>query len=77
MTAHEYLKYLRDRIPLPLTPETMKRADKKPSNSELARWLTARSVRINSVLPQPGDEIALPVRELVFFPKGKTRTYLQ
>jgi hypothetical protein len=77
VTALDYLKYLRDSIPLPLTPETMKRQDKTPSTSELKRWLEAGSVQINGANPKPYDPVSLPIWHLVFFPKGRRRTYLE
>lgn len=45
-----------------------------PSNSELRRWLKDKAVLINGVYPNAGDEIAYPIKELIFFPKGKRRT---
>lgn len=69
MTAFEYLKSLPC---LPASKEGRKYG--RPSNSEMRRWLEKGSVIINGVKPSPNDEINPPIKELIFFPKGKNRT---
>ena len=68
MTAHEFLKSLPY---LPYDKENMK---ERPSNSCLYRWLDRGSVIINDVTPKPHDEIEFPLKNLIFFPKGKMVT---
>ncbi len=44
------------------------------SNSEIRRWLKEGSVVINGKKVAPGDEVEIPIRELVFFPTSKRKT---
>ena len=69
MTAFEYLKSL------PYLPDSKEgRKYGQPSNSEIRRWLMKKSVIINGIKPLPGDEVNFPIRELIFFPEGKSKT---
>lgn len=65
MTSFEYIKSL-PRHWLP---------PKGASNSQIFRWLNSGSVIINGERPHPHDKIDFPIKELVFFPSGRTRTY--
>lgn len=47
---------------------------KELSRGEVRRWLQNKSVEINGVKPSPLDDIELPIKSLVFFPKGNRRT---
>lgn len=61
MNAFDYLKTLpRQWLP------------RKPSNSELFRWLRNKSVMINNEYPKPKDELSFPIKNIVFF-KGEKR----
>ena len=57
-------------LPLPMSTE---RPCTRPSRSEVKRWLKKKSVILNGERPKPNDEISFPVKELVFFPKGKRK----
>jgi len=67
MTAYEFLKTIKW---LPMSTE---RPCTVASHSEIKRWLRKKSVIINGLKPSPEDEITLPIRELVFFPKAKRK----
>ena len=45
-----------------------------PSNSELRRWLKKGSVIINGRTVGAGDDIILPIEELIFFRCAKSQT---
>ncbi len=71
--AHEFLKNFFTLHPQarPLRPE---KGGIPASNSDLRRWLENHSILVNGDKPGPADLVALPVTELVFFPKNpKTR----
>ena len=75
MTAYEYLKSL------PYLPHGKIHAIPgnklgRPSNSEIYRWLKTSSVVINGKTMQPHDKVELPIKELIFFPKGKRVTMI-
>ena len=59
MEAFKYLKSL------PWIP-------RKPSNSELWRWLNNKSIMINGATPSPKDEVEFPIEQLIFF-KGEKK----
>jgi len=63
MTAFDYLKSL-PRHWLP----------RKPSNSELFRWLRNKSVIINGVHVSPKEEVGFPIKSLTFFPNKRKVT---
>jgi len=48
-------------------PQTM-------SNSTLWRLLLRGSIIINGENPKPKDKVSFPIRQLVFFPKGRRVT---
>ena len=68
MRAIDYLKGL------PYLPSSKEgRQLGRPSRSELKRWLRKGSVLINGEYPGVGEEIILPIYQLVFFPSSKSR----
>lgn len=74
MTAYEYLIWMRDKFGgLPYNVGGAKHKG-IASNSDVRRLLENNGVIINGVKPKPKDEIELPVKELVFFPKGNRVT---
>ena len=74
MNSIEYLKSI-PRGWLPQSREGKK--DGEPSNSELRRWLEKGSVVINGTKPRPSDDIHLPIKELIFFPRGNRVTIIK
>jgi len=70
MTAIEFLKSWRW-----LPPDRIRCG--RPSSSELWRWLSKGSVIINGDKPKPKDEVQYPIKELIFFPKGRRVTIVQ
>ena len=45
-----------------------------PSNSELRRWLKKGSVIVNGVVVAAGNDVVLPIEELIFFRGSKSQT---
>jgi hypothetical protein len=72
MTAFEYLKYLKANGIMPGSKEGSMLG--LPSNSEMRRWLAKGSVLINSMKPQPNDEVEFPIAQLIFFNGSKSQT---
>ena len=67
MTAFEFIKFL-GVIPMSIeTPGTI------PSNGELKRWFTQKSIIMNGARPTFNENVDFPVRELIFFPKSQGR----
>ena len=71
LTALEFLMWRKANRCLPLSTEFPNR---KASRSEVRRWLEKKSVVMNSEKPGPKDKAPLPIKKLVFFPKGKRKT---
>lgn len=74
MIAYDFLKHISEYVPLPVVIEGQGFSD--PSNRDMKRWLETKSVVINGQRPGPKDEVQFPITELVFFPKGRRRTYV-
>ena len=72
MIAIDYLKALKY-LPVVLMRGNGRETYGRPSNSEIYRWLKQGSVLVNGTTPKPNDSIEFPIKELVFFPKGKRR----
>ena len=68
MTAYDWLNSL-PWIPVSIEGRNVKR----PSKSEVGRWLDNRAVIVNGEAAKR-DTLIEEVRSLVFFPKGKRRT---
>ena len=72
MTAHQFLKQLRDEWKcVPSVSRTY-----PSSNSELSRMLEQGAVVINGERPKPQDELEFPITEMYFFPRGKRVTLM-
>lgn len=68
MTAYDWLNLL------PWLPVSIEgRNVKRPSKSEVGRWLDNRAVIVNGEAVQRDTELG-EIHSLVFFPKGKRRT---
>lgn len=73
-TALEYMQAVRDCLNL-LSKE---RPDgRTATNSELRRWIKSGGVNINNrIVTEIHEQVELPVRDLVLFPRGRTITLL-
>jgi len=69
MNAFEYLKSFEF---LPQRGANL--INRRPSNSEIRRWLQNKSIIINGEKPPPEDEIEFPVTSLIFFPASRPIT---
>ena len=54
-------------------PSSTERPCQLTSNSELRRWFTKKSIKINDKTPAVDDFIFFPLTELVFHPKSPNR----
>jgi len=70
-TTFEYLKFIKKHGHLPMSTE---KPCTEASNAEIKRWLKKGSVVINGKKPGINDIVKFPITELVFFPKGKSKT---
>jgi hypothetical protein len=55
-------------------PMSIEQPCKKPSTSEMKRWLDQKAVLINGMRPSSKDVVQFPITQLVFFPKSGRRT---
>lgn len=70
MKAAEFLIWMRDHKRVPGSRE---RHGEMPSNSEIHRWVRNGSVSVDGMTLEAQGVVEFPVREIVFFPKSKSR----
>ena len=71
MKAWKLLQAIKAKGALPLSTEM---PCEETSNAELKRWFTKAAILIDGEIALADDEIALPIGEVIFFPKGHRRT---
>jgi hypothetical protein len=67
VTALDFLKWMRDERAVPWSRENKPPEGRRPSNSELVRWIRNGSVRVDGMTLSTDVEVEFPINVVEFF----------